>query len=423
MAARTMRWDGSRAFDRERTERSAAPARAPEAVLSGMSPRTGISPGRILQLQRAVGNGATVRMCQDAPSPQAVARRGLSGAGTRLPHGERIQAAFGDFDLADVRAHDDAAARTAADRLGAVAYASGEHVALPADDLRTTAHEAAHVLQQRAGLVAPGVGAPGDRWERHADAVADAVVHGRSAEPLLRSALGAPAARGAGSTSVQMIKQPKSRQNFGNTSEDRLDELYQDAAAVGPTFYNCVSLFAEKTKGEARCPHTVDANQQPVPLLKGRTRARQKAEKDYKGDYSQIVDLLRATVVYDRFREAAYAAKLLAGGVNLTIGNGTIRWTGTVVGTFDFHAARMKDRLADVPYDYLFNVKMRVGTIEHVCELQFQVREVLDYKEDKGHHLYEIVRDPKSSQAKKDIAQEKMQQGFDKAARLARSKT
>jgi hypothetical protein len=55
-----------------------------------------------------------------------------------------------------------------------------------APNLHTAAHEAAHVIQQRAGVqLKGGVGEVGDPYERHADAVADAVVQGKSSEALL----------------------------------------------------------------------------------------------------------------------------------------------------------------------------------------------------------------------------------------------
>lgn len=46
-----------------------------------------------------------------------------------------------------------------------------------APDLHTAAHEAVRVVQQRDGVrLRGGVGEAGDAYERHADAVADAVV-------------------------------------------------------------------------------------------------------------------------------------------------------------------------------------------------------------------------------------------------------
>ncbi|MBA3501294.1 MAG: hypothetical protein H0T65_13030, partial [Deltaproteobacteria bacterium] len=67
-----------------------------------------------------------------------------------------------------------------------------------APDLHTAAHEAAHTIQQSRGAVGfQGLGAADDQHEHHADAVADAVVAGQSAEPLLDRL------SGGGGTAVQ----------------------------------------------------------------------------------------------------------------------------------------------------------------------------------------------------------------------------
>lgn len=131
---------------------------------------------------------------QSAPhhkrSPVAVqqaASRGLTDANQPLPHADRIQASFGRHDVSGVRTGIGGAASKASQRMGALAYTSGDRIGFrQPPDLRLAAHEAAHTIQQRSGLKLPGnVGQPGDRWERHADRVADAVVAGESAEPLL----------------------------------------------------------------------------------------------------------------------------------------------------------------------------------------------------------------------------------------------
>jgi hypothetical protein len=118
----------------------------------------------------------------------ALASYGLSGSSTSMPHLERIQAAFGpEHDLSGVRAHVGGVAAEAADGMGAVGYATGNHVAFAeAPDLHLAAHEAAHVVQQRAGVqLKGGVGEVGDVYEHHADQVADAVVRGESIGALL----------------------------------------------------------------------------------------------------------------------------------------------------------------------------------------------------------------------------------------------
>ena len=63
-------------------------------------------------------------------------------------------------------------------------------------DLHTASHEAAHVVQQRAGVdLSNGVGRQGDKYETQANAVADRVVSGKSAEDLLNAGSSATAAR------------------------------------------------------------------------------------------------------------------------------------------------------------------------------------------------------------------------------------
>jgi hypothetical protein len=116
------------------------------------------------------------------------AAKGIQGSGSRLPHGDKIQRSFGGFDLSNVQTHAGAHANAAAAAMGADAYATGNHVVLGqgGQDLHTVAHEAAHVVQQRHGVSLSGaVGTAGDPYEQHADAVADRVVQGKSAEGLL----------------------------------------------------------------------------------------------------------------------------------------------------------------------------------------------------------------------------------------------
>ncbi len=116
-----------------------------------------------------------------------VASSGFRGRPSRLPHMATIQRSFGRHDVSRVQAFSDKHARNASRALGARAYARGTKVAFSGrPSLRTAAHEAAHVVQQRGGVqLKSGVGAPGDKYERHADEVADLVVQGKSAERLL----------------------------------------------------------------------------------------------------------------------------------------------------------------------------------------------------------------------------------------------
>lgn len=135
-----------------------------------------------------------------ASDVHAAAAYGTSGSGSQLPFLDEVQRAFGHHDVSRVLAHVGGAAADASAAIGARGYAVGDHVAFAAaPDLHLAAHEAAHVVQQRGGVrLSDGVGRAGDEYERHADAVADAVVRGESAQVLLdgmahRGAAGGPA--------------------------------------------------------------------------------------------------------------------------------------------------------------------------------------------------------------------------------------
>lgn len=152
-----------------------------------------------LALQRSLGNRVVAR---GGEALHEAARAGLRGGGGRLPHFDAIQRSFGAHDVRDVRAHVGAEAARASRALGAAAYTYGREVAFAdaTPSLRIAAHEAAHAVQQAAGVqLAGGVGAAGDRYERHADAVAERVVRGRSAEGLLSRF----AARAGGAPTLQ----------------------------------------------------------------------------------------------------------------------------------------------------------------------------------------------------------------------------
>ena len=122
-----------------------------------------------------------------------MATKGLKGPSSSLPHLDQIQHSFGGHDVSGVKAHVGGAAKTASEGMGARAYATGDSVAFKsAPDLHTAAHEAAHVVQQKAGVnLSGGVGKAGDRYEQRADMAAQAVVQGNSAEALLGPIAGA----------------------------------------------------------------------------------------------------------------------------------------------------------------------------------------------------------------------------------------
>ena len=140
-----------------------------------------------------------------ASSVHQAAARGISVGGGKLPDGDKIQQSFGGYDISNIQAHLGGTASEASQAMGADAYATGNHVVLSdrGKDLHTQAHEATHVVQQQAGVsLSGGVGQAGDRYEKQADDVADAVVAGKSAEGLLGQIGGGGGAGGSGG--VQM---------------------------------------------------------------------------------------------------------------------------------------------------------------------------------------------------------------------------
>lgn len=123
----------------------------------------------------------------EAERVHEAAAHGTSGPAGVFPYLDVIQRSFGGHNVSHVKAHTDGQAAAGAREMGAEAFTVGDHVAFAGTpSLYTAAHEAAHVIQQRAGVQLKGsLGEVGDQYERHADAVADLVVQGKSAEVAL----------------------------------------------------------------------------------------------------------------------------------------------------------------------------------------------------------------------------------------------
>ena len=171
-----------------------------------------------------------------ADAVHQAARKGIAETGSPLPHLDVIQRAFGRHDVSEVKAHVGGAATEASAAIGAEAYATGDHVAFASTpDLHTAAHEAAHVVQQRAGVQLPNnVGQADDAYEQHADAVADRVVSGGSAEALLDSTSG----QSNGSAGVQrkaavMAPVQAAWGSWGNSSSSKTSQTSQTSGGWG----------------------------------------------------------------------------------------------------------------------------------------------------------------------------------------------
>jgi hypothetical protein len=135
-------------------------------------------------------DSSQIQKCPETRSEDThqLAQRGTAGSAGPLPYLNQIQHSFGPrHDLGGVKTYIGGEAAEAARRMGAKAFTTGDRVVFSTvPSLRTAAHEATHVVQQRGSIqLKDGVGESDDFYERHADTVADAVERGDSAESLL----------------------------------------------------------------------------------------------------------------------------------------------------------------------------------------------------------------------------------------------
>jgi hypothetical protein len=249
----------------------------------------------------------------DASTPEAVrsiAERGLAGANQPLPHAERLQAAFGHHDISSVTARVGGSAKDASTALGAEAYTAGQRVAFRGSpDLETAAHEAAHVVQQRAGVNLPdGLSRPGDAYERHADEVAQRVVQGRSVESLLDQM--APT---SGSTTlpheagIQQLASPEQTpaqvavQATGALSVQRKAAKADGEASIGPDGVEAAMGGTSKENAEIAKAAKDAKTAKPLPAETAKGQIQSEGDRTQNVYYQSIRELLE---------EAEAAAKL-----------------------------------------------------------------------------------------------------------------
>ncbi len=221
---------------------------------------------------------ANVQMESAGPSNQgasgihAAAERGTRGGGGQLPFFDKIQASFGGHDISSIQSHTGAEAREANRAIGSMAYASGNHVAFKnSPDLFTAAHEAAHVVQQRAGVsLRDGVGQSGDRYEQHADEVASRVVQGQSAEDLLGRFSGASSAGGVQKRADRegaVSKHSGSAQGFFG----RFVQFEKEGEGAATADVAAAASKADPAPAAAPAPNAIRDADQPYTTVRGDT--------------------------------------------------------------------------------------------------------------------------------------------------------
>jgi uncharacterized protein DUF4157 len=183
-------------------------ARAPAATSSARS---------LGSLQRKYAGEADTDAHATASVPPIV-HDVLRSSGQPLDAATRafMEPRFG-HDFSQVRVHANERAAQAASSIdaraftsnGRIVFGAGQYAPRSGSGRHLLSHELAHVLQQHAGVAsAGGVGAAEDRHERHADAVADRVSAGGSAQALLADLAAPQASRVGTAGSAPIQRQP-----------------------------------------------------------------------------------------------------------------------------------------------------------------------------------------------------------------------
>jgi hypothetical protein len=223
----------------------------------------------LIFLQHQIGNQALGKLLQAKVQPSAqqnllqfpqqiqqLARQGTSGQVNKLPYLDKVQQAFGQYDITHVQAFTDEKAGEANHSMHARAYTMGNKIAFRDinPSLHIVAHEAAHVIQQQyARVKVPhGVGKVGDLYESQADQIANKVVQGEPVESLLSTmVMPGPAADTFGlaptSENFAMSTLPISSNAVVQMLEDPTEEepIKFDAQGLN-TFYAGLSAFSQR---------------------------------------------------------------------------------------------------------------------------------------------------------------------------------
>ena len=165
------------------------------------------------------------------------------------------------------------------------------------------------------------------------------------------------------------------------TSND-IDVLFEQAAEADPILRALTAQIAAETGGQPMFP----------PGLKGKERTMEKIAADYGGDASRIMDLSRASIVYDNFDSLQKGLAALEGKVEIV---------------------RDKNRFekpTSAGYrDVTLNLRMPNG---HIVELQLHLKQIMEVKQGKGHDIYEQVRtiEAKAQKEGRDLTAEEVAQ-------------
>ena len=266
-----------------------------------------------LQEGRAPRPSGTQR--NDAGQVGSIAADGIADASAPLPHTDRIQKSFGNFDISGVRAAVGGRAAKASAAIGAEAYTTGDRVAFAkSPDVWTAAHEAAHVVQQR-NPIGPrgGLGRVDDRYERQADAVANAVIRGESAGAYLDRVGSASGQNGLASRSAGHVVQrrPAAVESYvvqrGDTLEAIAEEYGVSVAHLIDANRALIRTWTTPGGGSVKGFNTGETIQIPTASIAGSSPTSESDQDGSSEDGWGLVDSLLSGVsdIIDRTTDAA----------------------------------------------------------------------------------------------------------------------
>lgn len=169
---------------------------------------------------------------------------------------------------------------------------------------------------------------------------------------------------------VRIVEAPKGKEGWRLSrgmltpeADAALTAAYEVAADTLPAYTETVTGLAQRLGGTPQ-----------IASLKGRTRAEEKVSKDYKGDSSKLLDMLRGTIVFETEAAALEAMAEIVGSMKIV---------------------RNKDGLSPGTNDKGFGyrdvnivVEMPGGT---KAEIQLMTREMAEAKK-AGHKFYGVTR-------------------------------
>ena len=160
-----------------------------------------------------------------------------------------------------------------------------------------------------------------------------------------------------------------------------MDELYEKSKKEEADFRAAIEKSAALSDLVPKFPPTGKSSEPGTLGLKTRKRAERKVVEDYKGDVTQIRDVLRASIIGSTVLKARNAAADFIearGGLN-----------GGVI-------TRVKDRFEHPSLGYrdiMINYRTPTGL---VAEVQFGSKTILEAKAGEGHKVYEEIQNLQS---------------------------